>query len=87
MNHFDHPISSLSYLKDVAGLRTVPVELGSRYTDHDWSQKLMTLADFIDNHVAPSSKVGVAVWVRCHRSIEPEVNVAVLRRLVVHTEL
>ena len=29
----------------------MPVELGSRYTDQDWSQKLMTLSDFIDDHV------------------------------------
>ena len=42
---------SLSYLKQIAGSRTVPVELGSRYTDEDWSQKLMTLAEFIDGYV------------------------------------
>ena len=30
---------------------TVPVELGSRYTDNNWTQKLMTLNEFIDNHV------------------------------------
>lgn len=29
----------------------MPVEIGSRYTDGDWSQKLMTLSDFIDNHI------------------------------------
>ena len=42
---------SLSYLKLIAGSRTVPVELGSRYTDEDWSQKLMTLSEFIDRYV------------------------------------
>jgi len=42
---------SLSYLKSTAGPRTVPVELGSKYTDHDWSQKLMTVSEFIDKHV------------------------------------
>ena len=42
---------SLEYLRRIAGPRTVPVELGSRYTDEDWSQKLMTLSDFIDQHV------------------------------------
>ena len=42
---------SLSYLKYVAGPRTVPVELGSRYTDQEWSQKLMTISEFIDNYV------------------------------------
>jgi len=25
----------------------VPVEIGSKYTDDDWSQKLMTIEDFI----------------------------------------
>lgn len=35
----------------MAGPRTVPVELGSRYTDHEWSQKLMTVSEFIDKHV------------------------------------
>ena len=35
----------------MAGPRTVPVEMGVRYTDEDWSQKLMTLSDFIDKHV------------------------------------
>ncbi|XP_068694884.1 lysine-specific demethylase 8-like isoform X1 [Montipora foliosa] len=44
---------STQYLKKVAGCRTVPVELGLRYTDDTWTQKLMTIADFIDNHVDP----------------------------------
>ena len=35
----------------MAGPRTVPVEVGSRYTDEDWSQKLMTVSEFIDNYV------------------------------------
>lgn len=42
---------SLEYLKQIAGPRTVPVELGSHYTSSNWSQKLMTLSDFIDTHV------------------------------------
>ena len=28
----------VDYLRHVAGARTVPVELGARYTDHDWGQ-------------------------------------------------
>jgi hypothetical protein len=48
---------SLRYLKSVAGYRTVPVELGSRYTDEEWSQKLMTVSEFVDNHVIPDSMV------------------------------
>ena len=45
---------SIKYLKGIAGCRTVPVELGSRYTDDTWTQKLMTVADFIDNYVNPA---------------------------------
>lgn len=44
---------SIKYLKNVAGWRTVPVELGSRYTDDTWTQKLMTVADFIENYIDP----------------------------------
>ena len=29
----------------------MPVEIGSRYTDEQWTQKLMTLSEFIDNHI------------------------------------
>lgn len=44
-------IFSIDYLKRIAGPRTVPVELGLRYTDEDWSQKLMTVQDFIDQYI------------------------------------
>ncbi|NXD15820.1 KDM8 protein, partial [Nothocercus nigrocapillus] len=42
---------SVDYLGQVAGCRTVPVELGSRYTDEEWSQKLMTVDDFINQYI------------------------------------
>nr|XP_060642409.1 bifunctional peptidase and arginyl-hydroxylase JMJD5 [Anolis sagrei ordinatus] len=42
---------SVAYLRQVAGSRTVPVELGSRYTDQEWSQALMTVGEFIDRYV------------------------------------
>lgn len=29
--------------------RTFPVEIGTKYSDEDWSQKLMTFGDFIEN--------------------------------------
>ena len=45
---------SLQYLKEIAGSRTVPVELGLRYTDESWTQKLMTVNEFIDDYVKPS---------------------------------
>lgn len=40
----------LNYLLQVAGDRTVPIEIGSHYTDEDWSQKLMTMKEFIKKH-------------------------------------
>ncbi|KAJ8955951.1 hypothetical protein NQ314_006800 [Rhamnusium bicolor] len=40
----------LNYLLDIAGDRTIPVEIGSHYADVNWSQKLMTLKEFITKH-------------------------------------
>ncbi|XP_034045946.1 lysine-specific demethylase 8 [Thalassophryne amazonica] len=42
---------SIEYLQSVAGFRTVPVEVGSRYTDEKWSQTLLTVNEFIDRHI------------------------------------
>lgn len=38
-------------------MRTVPVEIGSRYTDDDWSQQLMTISEFIKRFVNVSENV------------------------------
>ena len=43
-------VRSFDYLIKLAGDRTVPIELGSRYSDDDWTQKLMTIADFVNQH-------------------------------------
>ncbi|XP_026208322.1 lysine-specific demethylase 8 isoform X1 [Anabas testudineus] len=45
-----HPWS-IEYLRSVAGCRTVPVEVGSRYTDESWSQTLLTVNEFIDRYI------------------------------------
>lgn len=42
---------SLQYIQEIAGCRTVPVEVGSRYTDEDWSQTLMTVDEFIHKYI------------------------------------
>lgn len=42
---------SVDYFCQVAGCRTVPVELGARYTDEEWSQQLMTVSDFISQYI------------------------------------
>ncbi|KAG1079512.1 hypothetical protein G6F42_023728 [Rhizopus arrhizus] len=41
----------MEYLKSVAADRVVPVEIGSQYTDANWSQKMMRFSDFIDQHI------------------------------------
>lgn len=40
-----------NYFIKLAGLRTVAIELGRDYTDSKWTQKLMTLEEFIKNHI------------------------------------
>ncbi|KAB0351548.1 bifunctional peptidase and arginyl-hydroxylase JMJD5 [Muntiacus reevesi] len=47
---------SLEYIQEVAGCRTVPVEVGSRYTDEEWSQTLMTVSEFINKYVRNEPK-------------------------------
>ncbi len=42
---------SLDYLHKIAGCRTVPIEIGSKYTEDSWSQKLMTLSHFIHTYI------------------------------------
>lgn len=43
--------SNNSYLRSVAGRRTVPVEVGGCYTGDGWRQELMTISDFIDRFI------------------------------------
>ncbi|XP_039696109.1 bifunctional peptidase and arginyl-hydroxylase JMJD5 isoform X2 [Pteropus medius] len=42
---------SLEYIQEIAGCRTVPVEVGSRYTDEEWSQRLMTVSEFVGQYI------------------------------------
>ncbi|KAM4765389.1 LOW QUALITY PROTEIN: bifunctional peptidase and arginyl-hydroxylase JMJD5 [Cyanocitta cristata] len=49
---------SVDYFYQVAGCRTVPVELGARYTDEEWSQQLMTVSDFISQCIMDENNVG-----------------------------
>jgi len=43
--------ANMSYLKSVAGPRTVPVEVGRNYLHPEWGQRLMTFAEFVDDYV------------------------------------
>lgn len=51
LHSFSSRPQSIDYLRSVAGCRTVPVEVGSRYTDEEWSQTLLTVDEFIDRYV------------------------------------
>ncbi|XP_076033812.1 bifunctional peptidase and arginyl-hydroxylase JMJD5-like [Oratosquilla oratoria] len=42
---------NVGYLRRLAGARTVPVEVGARYTDESWSQMLLTLDDYLSRHI------------------------------------
>ncbi|KAL8004726.1 putative JmjC domain-containing protein [Plasmopara halstedii] len=45
---------NIEYLRQVAGLRTVPVEVGSDYLGDDWGQELMSMNEFLDRFIIPS---------------------------------
>lgn len=61
---------SVEYLLRLAAWRTVPVELGSRYTDETWSQKLMSLIDFIDAHILSASDTTETGYLAQHNLFE-----------------
>lgn len=46
----------LNYFTRIAGARLVPVEIGSSYADSEWSQKLITLEEFINTCVVQNNK-------------------------------
>ncbi|XP_034174793.2 bifunctional peptidase and arginyl-hydroxylase JMJD5 [Osmia lignaria lignaria] len=49
----------LSYLSKIAGNRMVPIEIGSRYTDEDWTQQLSTFSEFLQKYIlTKNDKVG-----------------------------
>eukprot|EP00922_Rhytidocystis_sp_ex-Travisia-forbesii_P065708 GHVS01097598.1.p1 GENE.GHVS01097598.1~~GHVS01097598.1.p1 ORF type:complete len:442 (+),score=55.64 GHVS01097598.1:2-1327(+) len=43
--------SDFSYFRKVMGRRTVPIEIGSSYTDQAWTQRLMTVNKFLNVYV------------------------------------
>ena len=48
--------SDPAYLRRVAGLRAVPVEIGEHYLHEEWRQALMPLGTFLDEHVKPGRR-------------------------------
>lgn len=49
---------SISYMQNVAGLRTVPVEVGDKYTSETWTQTLMTVNAFIEKYITKKIQTG-----------------------------
>lgn len=49
---------SIEYIRNIAGMRTVPIEIGSKYTDENWSQKLMTINEFINKYILNKHNTG-----------------------------
>ncbi|XP_025075410.1 jmjC domain-containing protein 5 [Pogonomyrmex barbatus] len=48
-----------NYLNKIAGSRTVPIEIGSRYTEEDWTQHLVNFSEFLQKHVIENnSEIG-----------------------------
>ncbi|XP_067859150.1 lysine-specific demethylase 8 isoform X2 [Heptranchias perlo] len=58
---------SVDYIRYIAGYRTVPVELGSRYTDAEWSQTLMTVGEFIDKYILDQVEHGPMGYLAQHQ--------------------
>lgn len=54
----ERPWRDMNYLKRVAGLRWVPIELGRNYLDDEWRQEIMPLSRFIDEFVVPNRSDG-----------------------------
>ena len=53
----EHPWHSTHYLRTVSGPgRVVPVEVGSDYRTHDWSQEIMGWDDFLTSLTQPSDR-------------------------------
>ncbi len=48
------------YLLDLAGFRTIPVELGRHYLADGWGQSLMQFSDFLQLHMLPSASAAAS---------------------------
>ncbi|KAL4234432.1 Lysine-specific demethylase 8 [Mactra antiquata] len=58
---------TLDYIKHVAGCRTVPIEIGSKYTDDTWSQRLMTVQEFIRDYIEDCTGVSEKGYLAQHQ--------------------
>ncbi|CAI5703936.1 unnamed protein product [Peronospora effusa] len=81
----DRAWKNVTYLRRVAGLRTVPVEVGSSYMGDDWGQELMTLNEFLNRHIIPLLAKNKSVTsiddTRSHPSLSKKVGYLAQHRL------
>eukprot|EP00794_Sanderia_malayensis_P015906 gene15906-17506_t len=47
---------NIEYIRSKAGYRTVPIEIGDRYTSNDWTQKLLSINEFIEMFIENPKK-------------------------------
>ncbi|KAJ1739217.1 hypothetical protein LPJ79_005102 [Coemansia sp. RSA 1821] len=66
----DHSWSDLAYLQETVGShRLVPVELGTKYTDKDWTQKLMPFGKFLEQTMS-MNEAGVCGYMAQHNLLD-----------------
>uniref|UniRef100_A0A1I7RWN6 Cupin_8 domain-containing protein n=1 Tax=Bursaphelenchus xylophilus TaxID=6326 RepID=A0A1I7RWN6_BURXY len=61
---------SFDYLYNKCGRRIVPVEIGSKYTDEDWSQILMPFGQFLNDFVANEENAEEPGYMAQHRLLD-----------------
>jgi len=62
---------NFDYFKATYGSRTVPIELGKRYTDDSWTQNLMTIQEFIEKYIENSTNdQGTKAYLAQHELFE-----------------
>lgn len=53
----DRPWTDIKYLIDAIGpMRLVPIEIGSKYTNENWTQKLMPFQEFVTKYLISNSE-------------------------------
>lgn len=62
---------NFEYFKNTYGSRTVPIELGKRYTDDSWTQNLMTIQEFIEKYIEnPKNDQSIKAYLAQHELFE-----------------
>jgi len=62
---------NFEYFKNTYGSRTVPIELGKRYTDDSWTQNLMTIQEFIEKYIKnPKNDQSIKAYLAQHELFE-----------------